>query len=77
MKPVAVALAVAVAVAAGGARGDETRWYDRVHVSGWVDTYFAFNTNEPASHDNFTPGTAPRPRSTTSSRSTWPRSTSA
>lgn len=38
---------------ASTAVADERKWYDRVELSGYVDVYFAFNTNQPLSRDNF------------------------
>jgi hypothetical protein len=42
---------------AHGAEADERKWYDRIDVSGYVDVYYAFNTNQPLSYDNFIPNT--------------------
>jgi len=33
------------------------KWYDSVRIGGFVDTYYAGNTNRPQSHDNFIPET--------------------
>ncbi|HSY52690.1 MAG TPA: outer membrane beta-barrel protein [Thermoanaerobaculia bacterium] len=54
--------AVVIALAAGSAFGQEAapaapKWYDIMHISGFVDAYYAWNGNDPVSRDNFEPGT--------------------
>jgi putative OmpL-like beta-barrel porin-2 len=34
----------------------ETHWYDRIDVSGYVDIYYAYNTNRPLTGASFIPG---------------------
>ena len=34
----------------------ETHWYDRIDVSGFVDVYWAYDTNRPLSGDSFAAG---------------------
>jgi hypothetical protein len=38
------------------AAAEELKWYDRFEFGGFVDMYYAFNTNRPASQNNFIPG---------------------
>jgi hypothetical protein len=56
---VAVAIALTAASAAFGqeAAPSAPNWYDGMHISGFVDTYYAWNANRPQSHDNFITGT--------------------
>jgi hypothetical protein len=55
-----VALAVAVAVAdtptEPSSQPSTPSWYSQIAVHGYVDVYYAFNANQPPSHDNFFSG---------------------
>lgn len=48
--------AVTIALITPAARGDESP-KAATTVHGFVDTYYAWNDNEPSSHENFVPGT--------------------
>jgi hypothetical protein len=39
-----------------GVNRADKHWYDRFEVGGFVNVYYAVNTNTPDSHDNFIPG---------------------
>ena len=47
-----------------------------LRIGGFVDAYYAYNSNEPADHATSSPASAPPPSGTTRSASTWRRWTS-
>jgi hypothetical protein len=49
------ALLCALVLWGGVARADD-HWYDRFTLGGWVDIYWAYDTNRPPSGDNFISG---------------------
>lgn len=53
MRASAVLTLLGLVLTAGSAAAEE-HWYDRIEVGGFVDVYYAYNTNKPRSQDNFT-----------------------